>query len=450
VVQLALLYGQDNFQTSLMIANTSGWDTDCNSGNVGCLLGIKNGLAGIDGGPDWRSPVADRLYLPSADGGGAITDAVREAYRVVNIGRGLARQPALAPKDGARYHFEAPGAVQGFCAEAPATIESEALSVHNVVGHSLSGERSLALQFRGLTAGQALQAATATFIPAADPAQANLGGYGLKACPTLYPGQNVRARLSASASNLGVVACQLYLQVYNADDQPARIDGPRAELAPGDAFVFDWRVPDTSCAPIAKVGIALGPAPGQPGAAGGVVYLDYLTWDGAPDVVFTRPPGTGQAWRHAWVDAVSKFVADAEPMRLVQNDGVGLLIQGTREWTNYTVTADVTPHMVTSAGLAARTQGLRRYYALVLVQGGKLRLIKSLDGERVSAETDFPWKFGETHQLQMVLADSRIAASVDGKQVFDLVDGERPLLDGAVALVVEAGRTATHRVTVHP
>ncbi len=445
VVQLALLYGQDNFQTSLMIANTSGWDTDCNSGNVGCLLGIKNGLAGIDAGPDWRTPVADRLYLPSADGGGAITDAVREAYRVVNIGRGLAHEPALAPKNGARFHFEAPGAVQGFCAEAP-----EALSVHNVVGHSLSGERSLALEFHGLAAGQMLQAATATFIPAADPVTANLGGYGLKACPTLYPSQTVRARLSASAGNSGVVACQLYLQVYDADDQPARFDGPRTELTPGDAIVMEWPVPDTASAPIAKVGIALGPADGQPGEADGVVYLDYLSWDGAPNVVFTRPPGKGQAWRHAWVDAVSKFGTYAEPMRLIQNDGTGLLIQGTREWTDYTVTADVTPHMAAAAGLAARVQGLRRYYALVLVQGGKLRLIKALDGERVLAETDFPWQFRETHQLQMSVAGSRITASVDGKQVFDLVDVEQPLLDGAVALVVQAGTTATDRVVVRP
>ena len=62
----------DDFGRSLMtIANTAGWDTDCNSGNVGCLLGIKNGLAGIDAGKatgrDWRGPVADRLL--SADGG---------------------------------------------------------------------------------------------------------------------------------------------------------------------------------------------------------------------------------------------------------------------------------------------------------------------------------------------------------------------------------------------
>src|SRR5918911_1426489 len=70
----ALLYGECDFQKSLMIVNTCGWDTDCNSGNVGCLLGIRNGLAGIEDGPDWRGPVADRLYLATADGGRAIND----------------------------------------------------------------------------------------------------------------------------------------------------------------------------------------------------------------------------------------------------------------------------------------------------------------------------------------------------------------------------------------
>ncbi len=74
-----------------MIVNTAGWDTDCNSGNVGCLLGIKNGLAGIDAGPDWRGPVADRMYLPTADGGRAITDAVqRDLSTWSTCGRALA------------------------------------------------------------------------------------------------------------------------------------------------------------------------------------------------------------------------------------------------------------------------------------------------------------------------------------------------------------------------
>jgi hypothetical protein len=31
LIHLGLLYGGDNFQKALMITNTSGWDTDCNS-----------------------------------------------------------------------------------------------------------------------------------------------------------------------------------------------------------------------------------------------------------------------------------------------------------------------------------------------------------------------------------------------------------------------------------
>src|SRR5215211_9429817 len=66
LIILGLLYGDDDFSRSLMIVNTAGWDTDCNSGNLGCLLGIKNGLETFEGGKDWRGPVGDRIYLPTA------------------------------------------------------------------------------------------------------------------------------------------------------------------------------------------------------------------------------------------------------------------------------------------------------------------------------------------------------------------------------------------------
>src|SRR5438552_12400146 len=206
VIIMALLYGEDDFQRALMIANTAGWDTDCNSGNVGCLMGIKNGLAGIEAGPDWRGPVADRMYLPTADGGRAITDAVRETYEVVSIGRALAGQPASLPKGGARYHFDLPGAVQGFQPEESPETRGTA-SVENVAGHSESGSYALAIRYHALAPGRAARVATATFTP---PEARKLGGYSLIACPTLYPGQTVRARLSAVAGNAGPVDAALH------------------------------------------------------------------------------------------------------------------------------------------------------------------------------------------------------------------------------------------------
>ena len=150
---LALLYGEDDFQKSMTVVNTSGFDTDCNSGNVGCIMGVKNGLAGIDAGPDWRGPVADRLYLPTADGGSAISDAVSETYKLVNIGRGMQGQAPLLPKNAARYHFSLPGSVQGFESET-GPESSHAVTIENVPRHSQDGDRSLALHFQRLAQGR--------------------------------------------------------------------------------------------------------------------------------------------------------------------------------------------------------------------------------------------------------------------------------------------------------
>ena len=156
-------------------------------------------------------------------------------------------------------------------------------------------------------------------------------------------------------------------------------------------------------------------------------------------------------WRRAWVNGVDRFdELSPEPYRLIQNSGTGLLIQGTREWTDYEVSAPVRPHMVTSAGIAARVQGMRRYYALLLVRGGGARLVKALDGEAVLAEADFPWDFGLTYDLSLEVRGGRLRAGIDGEEIFDVEDGDRPLTGGAVALLCEEGRAESEVVRVRP
>ena len=131
IIILSLLYSEDNFGRALMIANTSGWDTDCNSGNVGCLIGIKNGLAGID--PKLREAVADRLYLSTADGGRCITDAVRETYEICRMADRLGQAPSIpSPKNGARFHFSLPGSVQGFQCGARLACEADSVGTDSV------------------------------------------------------------------------------------------------------------------------------------------------------------------------------------------------------------------------------------------------------------------------------------------------------------------------------
>src|SRR5882757_1087310 len=164
LIILAMLYGQNSFQETMRIVNTSGWDTDCNAGNVGCLFGIRNGLAGIDAGPEWRTPVADRMYISSADGGGAITDAVIEARSLIVAGHKLASETVpAAPKQGARFNFSFPGSLQGFCCEAGSPAHLHPVELANVDGHSRLGERSLAIGFRRLAPGRVARVASPTF-----------------------------------------------------------------------------------------------------------------------------------------------------------------------------------------------------------------------------------------------------------------------------------------------
>jgi ADP-ribosylglycohydrolase len=441
LIHLALLYGDDNFQKTLMIVNTSGWDTDCNSGNVGCLMGLKKGLAGIDSGPDWRGPVADELFLPTAEGGSAITDAVRETYAIVNVGRALAKQEPIVPKAGARFHFELPGSIQGFrCDDTPETRGTVTLS--NVLGHSLTGSRSLALHFNKLAKSRPGRVFTHTFIPAVD---MHLRAYELISSPTLYPGQVVEAELEVDAGNPGDLMGGLMVKYYGLKDTFQLIKGPIVNFKPGGRVHLSWTIPDLGGLPIQSVGFEINGSDG----ANGTLYLDYLTWSGAPKLVLIRPQIENTMWHRAWVDAVDHWgIGGKEAFRITQNEGLGMIAQGTREWMDYKVKASMLSYLAVSFGVATRVQGLRRYYALLLYRNGKARLVKALDETKILKEIDFPVQLNVNYDLALKAQGKNLQGWINGELLFDFEDNDQLLEGGAAALLVEEGMLSCNRVEI--
>src|SRR5260370_11698055 len=440
LIILALLYGDDNFQKSLMIVNTSGWDTDCNSGNVGCLLGIKHGLRCLEDGPDWRGPLADRLYLPTADGCRAITDAVNEAYYVARIGYSLAGQPFTVPKEGARFHFSLPGSVQGFHLD----HEADRAMLANVCHPSAAGERCLAIRYRQLSAELPLCVDSAPFIPRD---AIEMQGYGVLASPTLYTGQVVTVLLCADRHNGKSVTCQLFIRIYGVQNSLETVWGPSCTLAALQEQCCLWQIPDTAGEPIAEVGIAFSAEQ----ESSGCVYLDRLTWEGTPDVTFTRPQADGDMWHRAWINGLDQFkVSKGEGLRQVQNYVRGLIIQGTREWTDYSISAAVKLHMVKACGIAARVQGMCRYYALLITSGQRAQLVKELDGEQILEEAPITWELDRAYDLSLRVVGNRIQAFVDQQMVFDVRDENSPLESGAIGLICQEGRVDCDAVSVRP
>jgi hypothetical protein len=304
-------------------------------------------------------------------------------------------------------------------------------------------QRVLALRYQ-LEPGSITAALTPTFIP---PEAIDMPGYEFLASPTLYPGQRVSAEILADKANLLPVKAGITIQCYGDGDQLVSIYGPAKVLVPGEIVQFEWRVPDLGGMPVAQIGISIA----SDNAANGVVYLDYMTWEGSPQVAFLRPAAPGTMWKRQWIDAVDGF-SDRfeEAFRVIQNRGRGFVITGNRDWSDYCLQTAIIPHLVKAFGVAVRFQGLERYYALLLRDRDTVQLIKRLDKETVLAERRFEWEFGRSYNLRLVAQGNQIQAWVNETLLFNFEDFDQPLSGGGIALVCEEGRVGAEQVIVSP
>ncbi|RIH84276.1 ADP-ribosylglycohydrolase family protein [Calidithermus roseus] len=455
VIHLSLLYGQDDFLETLLIANTAGWDTDCNAGNVGCFMGIKNGLAAIDAHPHLRDPLADRLFVSSAEGARSVTDAVTLTDEIVRAGHRLAVKGRQAPGDagaqgleweppkgGAQYHFAYPGSLQGFFSEGAAC--------------SLANPRGGGLEVRfALEGGSPCQLYTRSFLPpeVPEPPDApyarNLGSgwnYMLLASPRFYPGQVLTARFSGEALPGTTVA--LACRYYNPDDRLAIASSAPVPLR-SEPQELTWILPDRG-GPIADLGLQIA-GPAGPGR----LLLDALSVRGEASVRFIKPQNpdgaaTGNMWRRAWVNAVHRLDKRfPEPFRLLHMEGLGLISIGSRDWRNYRMRARLRPYLARQAGVAVRYQGLNRFYAVVLCKPGRLQIVKHRGRSQLLAETPAEWLEGEEVELQVEVEGSRVRARL-GEVALEAHDPEAPLEAGGVALLIEEGWLSCEEVVVGP
>lgn len=409
LIILSLLQGKGDFDESMTIVNTSGWDTDCNSGNVGAILGVRGGLEAFSQ-QDWRGPVADRLYVPSAEGGRAITDAGRESFWVANLGRQLAGLEPINPKAGARFHFALRGSVQGW----------QPLNEGAEVSQDAS---SMALRI-ATTGHEPARAGTPTFVP---PEIKDLkSGYVLVANPTLYPSQVLNARIFTK--NLPARG-RLFLEHYDSEDLSIRVDGPEFALAPGEESLIPWQIPGTDGFPIHRIGVEL---------LTGEIFLDWMDWKGVPDTDFPTRPGTMTG--RMWAKSLDRF----EHLRdkydyLTHNEGFGLLTQGHREWKDYRIVCRITPKMAVAGGIAVRAQGLRRWLAFVFSGENQVAIIKEQGGRKLLAQTTFPWEPFKDYDVEVEVKGSLIRAWIDGRLILTADDTDSSLTGGAFGFIVEEG-----------
>ena len=463
LIIMSLLFGQDDLQKSLMIVNTSGWDTDCNSGNVGCILGIKNGLEGLKKGPDYLTPINDTIYCPSAIGGETITDALTESYKIINIARNLEGMDNLKIKENARYHFQMSGSTQSWKSNL-LNDNNPLTKISNVEFSSSIGDRALQIDFEHLSIGLSSECYVDTFFPEEltkleGQARQRFFHYDFISCPIVYSGQQIKTQLiSKTAKSIKV---NLFIKYWGENDKLFKVSSEDYIFNSNEEKVIEWKVPETNSNPIGQIGINIS----SDKFCSGKLLINFLDILGEPKTNFYRPKHIvkpkrgvldsneegfyGQMWKNSWVKALDKWETRwIESFRITQNIGRGMIFTGTNSWKNYTVSSKLKLQLVKSGGIVARIQGLKRYYAFELTSNNKLRIVKMLYDLEILEEIDFNFEFYKEYNLSFKVHDNKLFGYVNNELKIETQDKSNTLNYGGMGLITEDGTMCTKEVQV--
>lgn len=112
---MALLYGQ-TLSRGVEIATMAGWDTDCNAGNVGSILGVAGGVDSVE--DHYRKPINDFLVLSGVSGYLNILDIPTYIKHLCALSHVIHKKDIpqeCSCKDGTvDFDFSLPGSTHGF------------------------------------------------------------------------------------------------------------------------------------------------------------------------------------------------------------------------------------------------------------------------------------------------------------------------------------------------
>ena len=434
---MAFIMAGDNFQESIMIASSAGWDTDCNSGNVGCLNGIRLGLEAFSEGADLRKPVADRLYVVTSDSGETISDAVIETRKILTAAAALLGEEVDIPKE--RYAFEYPGSVQGVIAFDDNAEEQVLSNIENA--YASTGEFGCKISYKGLGPGVHASCCVDTFIDLKPKGVEGTSYFDVLCSPTLYSGQEIAAHVLATEEMNP--SFTLFIQYFDENDQLVLAYGDEVGLQKGDNEI-KWIVPDTKGHAIYRLGMKLESKIRMDGS----VILKTLDWTNSPikfemgrsmEMTPTLTPWTTTtAWLKTFVSSADHFNPDyTVTFSICHATKNGVVTTGNSAWTDYAVSSGVTFSQQDAAGLVARAKGHRRYYGAVFTEGNAVIYKQKNDKRIVLAKTEFDYKIDSTYQLKFELKGDSLNFYCDGSLIAAAKDNEYAF--GQAGFVVDSG-----------
>ena len=440
VIVLSLLYGSGDFSKSINICNMCGWDTDCNVGNLGTIMGVRNGLEGIDN-KKWRKPINDFLICSSVIGSLNIMDIpwaatyiANFAYKIIDEEPPAQWQDILAEK-AAKFHFEFPGSTHGFriSSNIEGTLEYQ---LHHSTEEAYDGTGSLKVVAKPVMGGEELRIFHKTYY---HPKDFHNSRYDPCFSPILYPGQEVTGYVMVPKENdFEVLAC-LYVKVGNSEKY---FKGEKIQLTPGVWKKLSYKIPYMDNACVEEAGVLLIPKDGLNNTM--VVYLDDFDFIGQPDYAIDFSKECMEIWNVLHKE-VSQFTYLKGIWEL--EDGAlsgsccdfGEAYTGGYDWKDYIFEATLIPQMGEYHNINLRVQGAIRSYSVGLASKNRLVISKNENGYRTLQEMNFPWEHGKEYSFKVEVIGSKISVIHDGQVLMEYIDHDGPYLYGQIGTSINKG-----------
>ena len=441
LIIFSLLYGDGDFSKTLSIVVTSGWDTDCNGGNVGCIMGILTGLDGIGAGRDWRSAFADACFIPSANPGGGISDAVSIAYDIINYRLRYEGLTPLNPKNGSRYHFEMPGALQGFFVDKDNSILHD-LKIFNVSENSRYGLHALCIKYSSKVRNDNARIGVYTYIP---PHAKKMVNYDFITSPELYSGQTIRIGMYSDKENQ-TASFRIFAKYYGVKDEILIAYSPLYSLSAGSYEEYCWTLDGNRSMPYFEAGIEVYPQEEEQ-----KLYLDYMTWDGEPDIKFTNPKLIGEMAIRSWISNIGHYpnMWASDDFVFVSDISEGLHFTGSMKWMEYSFDADIKPQLASEFGLISHVQGMTRYIGFT-IKPDSLNLIQRYDSKEIRKTVPYAVAENEVIHMRMETSGDKVECYLGAELIFSENISIDELGRGGCGIICSEGTIAVNNMIVAP
>lgn len=452
VMILSLLYGENDFGETLCICNMCGWDTDCNVGNVAALMGVRNGLEGIDY-DKWRKPINDFLACSSVMGSMNIMDIPYGAVYIAKLAYALAGEKmpepwnTIAEERIDSCHFEFPGSTHAMrvrveSLDAQNRVHTRECAVMNTEEAAHTGSHSLKFVAKPVEPGENIYVYKKTYYK---PEDFHDSRYDPSFSPLVYPGQTLHG-----SALLPLYADAAFVSLYVRDLRSGRIhEGPIEQLAKGEWKELKFRIPAIEGALLGEMGFCFHVQGCHTQVFDFAGLVDDLYADGKPEYTILLDREEEEVWTglHREISQFSKlkghmYLADGE-LHLSCSD-FAEAYTGHHTWRDYKAVFYFTPLTGENHMVNVRVQGAIRSYAFGLLPGGKAAILKNDNGYRILKEIDFDWKAGKEYVAAVSVKGNRITVVIDGTAL-EAEDRDHPYLYGAIGVSMQHGSHDKYR-----